>query len=176
MTENLQQEELMDLGNRLMHLRYSMDSDHLGLVFSEITLPDYMILMKFARKMGVYKLETKIYLKEICAELNLPMTRVSKMVQNLQGKGYVYWQHDEDGSQGTYIYLSETGAEQMRRQQRILEDYFSHIVNRIGADKVSQVLDLMERLENVMEEEAEKLHGPAEEEAEDFPTADAVNA
>ena len=65
MTERLQQEELMDLGNRLMHLRYSMDSDHLGLVFSEITLPDYMILLKFARQMGIYKLETKIYLKRI---------------------------------------------------------------------------------------------------------------
>lgn len=162
-TENVQQEELMDLGNRLMHLRYSMDSDHLGLVFSEITLPDYMILLRFARRMGIYKLETKIYLKEICAEMNLPMTRVSRMVQNLQNKGYVYWQHDEDGSEGTYIYLSETGAEQMRRQQNILEKYFSHIVERIGHDKVVQVLDLMEKLEGVMEEEAEKLRKPEDE-------------
>ena len=116
MTDQLQQDDLMALGNRLMHLRYSIDSDHLGLVFSEITLPDYMILLRFARRMGIYKLETKIYLKEICAELNLPMTRVSKMVQNLQNKGYVYWQHDEDGSEGTYIYLSENGAEKMRLQ------------------------------------------------------------
>ena len=112
--------------------------------------------------MGIYKLETKIYLKEICAELNLPMTRVSKMVQNLQNKGYVYWQHDEDGSEGTYIYLSENGAEKMRLQQKILEEYFSRIVDRIGYEKVSQVLDMMERLENVMEEEAENLRGAAE--------------
>ncbi len=156
-TESVRQEELMDVGNRLMHLRYSIDSDHLELVFSEITLPDYMILLRFARRLGIYKLETKIYLKEICAEMNLPMTRVSRMVQNLQNKGYVYWQHDEDGSEGTYIYLSETGAEKMRQQQKILEDYFSHIVKRIGHDKMIQVLDLMEKLEGVMEEEAEKL-------------------
>ena len=156
-TESVRQEELMDVGNRLMHLRYSIDSDHLELVFSEITLPDYMILLRFARRLGIYKLETKIYLKEICAEMNLPMTQVSRMVQNLQSKGYVYWQHDEDGSEGTYIYLSETGAEKMRQQQKILEDYFSHIVKRIGHDKMIQVLDLMEKLEGVMEEEAEKL-------------------
>ena len=156
-TESVRQEELMDVGNRLMHLRYSIDSDHLELVFSEITLPDYMILLRFARRLGIYKLETKIYLKEICAEMNLPMTRVSRMVQNLQNKGYVYWQHDEDGSEGTYIYLSETGAEKTRQQQKILEDYFSHIVKRIGHDKMIQVLDLMEKLEGVMEEEAEKL-------------------
>lgn len=162
MTDQLQQDDLMALGNRLMHLRYSIDSDHLGLVFSEIALPDYMILLRFARRMGIYKLETKIYLKEICAELNLPMTRVSKMVQNLQNKGYVYWQHDEDGSEGTYIYLSENGAEKMRLQQKILEEYFSRIVDRIGYEKVSQVLDMMERLENVMEEEAENLRGAAE--------------
>ena len=162
MTDQLQQDDLMALGNRLMHLRYSIDSDHLGLVFSEITLPDYMILLRFARRMGIYKLETKIYLKEICAELNLPMTRVSKMVQNLQNKGYVYWQHDEDGSEGTYIYLSENAAEKMRLQQKILEEYFSRIVDRIGYEKVSQVLDMMERLENVMEEEAENLRGAAE--------------
>ena len=162
MTDQLQQDDLMALGNRLMHLRYSIDSDHLGLVFSEITLPDYMILLRFARRMGIYKLETKIYLKEICAELNLPLTRVSKMVQDLQNKGYVYWQHGEDGSGGTYIYLSENGAEKMRLQQKILEEYFSRIVDRIGYEKVSQVLDMMERLENVMEEEAENLRGAAE--------------
>ena len=162
-TESARQEELMDVGNRLMHLRYSIDSDHLELVFSEITLPDYMILLRFARRMGIYKLETKIYLKEICTEMNLPMARVSNMVQNLQNKGYVYWQHDEDGSEGTYIYLSETGAEKMKRQQEILEKYFSHIVERIGHDKMIQVLDLMEKLEGVMEEEAEKLRKPEDE-------------
>ena len=48
----------------------------------------------------------------------------------------------------------------MKRQQKILEEYFSHIVQRIGFDRFSQVLDLMDRLETVMEEEAEKLRGP----------------
>ena len=35
-------------------------------------------------------------------------------------------------------------------------------MDRIGYEKVSQVLDMMERLENVMEEEAENLRGAAE--------------
>ena len=39
MTDQLQQDDLMALGNRLMHLRYSIDSDHLGLFFRRSRCP-----------------------------------------------------------------------------------------------------------------------------------------
>lgn len=157
MTEKLRQEELMDLGNRLMHLRYSMDSEHMGIIFSEISMPDYMILVMLSRKLGIHEPEAKVYLSEISTELNLPITRVSKLVQNLQEKGYVYWQHDEDGSRGTYIYLSETGGELIKNQQEILHKFVKQVIERMGYEKFVQVLELMHELETVMEEEAEKL-------------------
>ena len=157
MTEKIHQEELMDLANRMIQLRYSMDSDHLGLVFSEVSMADYMILAKLARKMNLHDPDKKVYLREISSEMNLSITMVSKLVQQLQNEGYVYWKHDEDGSNGTYIYLSETGEELMGKQQQILNRYFKNIIERIGYDRFVQVLDLMGRLEVIMEEEAEKL-------------------
>lgn len=160
MGESLQKEELMELGNRLIHLRYSMDAEHMGIIFSDISMADYMILVMLSRKLGIHQPEAKVYLSEISAELNQPIPRVSKMVQNLQNKGYVYWQHDEDGSRGTYIFLSETGRELIENQQEILKDYFEKIVNQIGKEKMVQVLDLMSELDAVMVKAAEEMEEP----------------
>lgn len=157
MTEKLQQEELMELGNRLIHLRFSLDSEHLGIIFSDISIRDYMVLVMLSRKLGIHEPEAKVYLSEISAELNMPITQVSKLVQNLQEKGYVYWKHDEDGSHGTYIYLSETGRELIAKQQEILKGYFIKVVEQMGYEKFVQVIDLMSELETVMASEADKL-------------------
>lgn len=157
MTEKINTKELMDLVNRLIHLRYSMDSDHLKLIFSEISMRDYMILMMLVRKLGIHEPEAKVYLSEISTELDQPINQVSKLVQNLQNKGYVYWKHDDKGSSGTYIYLSETGSELMKKQQEILLRYFKNVIENMGYEKFVQVLELMFDLEDAMSEEAEKL-------------------
>lgn len=155
--EHTQREEFLSLANRMVQLRYSMDSDHLGIIFSEISMPDYMMLIMLSKKMGIHEPNAKVYLSEISTQTNMPITKVSKLVQNLQDKGYVYWRHDNDGSQGTYIFLSETGAELLKKQQEILHRYFKIVIERMGYDKFVQVLELMLELETVMEEEAMKL-------------------
>ncbi len=157
MTEITNTKELMNLVNRLIHLRYSMDSDHLKLIFSELSMPDYMVLMLLVRKLGIHEPEAKVYLSEISTELDQPISKISRLVKNLQEKGYVYWEHDTMKNSGTYIYLSETGSELIRKQQKILTDYFRNIIDNMGYEKFVQVLDLMMDLENAMKEEAEKM-------------------
>lgn len=157
MTENTNREELMALVDRLIHLRYSMDSDHLRMIFSEISMPDYMILMMLARKLGIHEPDAKVYLSEISTEIDRPINQVSKLVQNLQNKGYVYWKHDDKGENGTYIYLSEIGQELIEKQQGILLDYFKRIIDNMGYERFVSVLNLMIELEDAMKEEAEKM-------------------
>ncbi len=157
MAENLNSGKVLELGDRIIRIRYSMDADHLHRVFTVISMTDYMILTRLGRTMGINKPETRVYLSEISKEMNRPINQVSQMVQNLQAKGYVYWEHDPEQRSGTYIYISETGREAMTRQQEILHRYFENIVNRLGEENVAEILDMMYRLETVMEEEAERL-------------------
>ncbi|MCD7865621.1 MAG: hypothetical protein LUG54_06320 [Clostridiales bacterium] len=157
MAENRQEKDILELSDRIIKTRYSLDADHLNLVFKDISVSDYMILAKLGHRMGFNNPETKVYLSEISEELDRPINRVSQMVQNLQDKGYIYWEHDQEQRKGTYIYISETGREAMICQQNILRRYCENIVERIGKDNVIKILDTMSHLEMVMEEEAQKL-------------------
>ncbi|MCC8029290.1 MAG: hypothetical protein LIO75_05800 [Lachnospiraceae bacterium] len=157
MAETIKEKDMLELGDRIIRTRYSMDADHLNLVFKDISMSDYMILAKLGHRMGFNNPETRVYLSEISKELDRPINQVSQMVQNLQDKGYVYWEHDPEQRSGTYIYISETGREAMVRQQEILRKYCGNIVERIGRDNVVKILDMMHKLETVMEDEAKKL-------------------
>ncbi len=154
MERNFKDMDLVELGNEMFRQRFSMDSGHMSTIFQDISVPDYLILSNLANRMGIHEPEAKIYLSRISQELELPITRVSRIVQNLQSKGYVYWEHD---SSGTYIYLSETGREVMARQQEILKTFFGNVAERIGREELVRTLEDMIELEEAMELEAEKF-------------------
>ncbi len=145
-------EKLLELGNKMISLKFSLDSNHMGLIFKNISISDYMILSKLARTMGIHEPEAQVYLSDISKEMELPINRVSKMVQNLQNKGYVYWKHDRHG---TYISLSETGREVMKGQQDTLRQFMKSLIERMGIDDFIHVLDEMLRLDEIMDEEAD---------------------
>ncbi|MCC8018119.1 MAG: helix-turn-helix domain-containing protein [Lachnospiraceae bacterium] len=154
MADTLKKEELMVLANRMIRLRYSIDSNHMEKVFRDISIADYVVLMRLSRKMGIHEPEAKVYLSDISKELEIPINRVSQMVQNLQNKGYVYWEHDV---QGTYIYLSEIGSEAMKKQQTILSKFIRNVIDRMGWEEFVHVLDEMNELELIIEAEADNL-------------------
>ncbi len=154
MAEMLKRDDLLELGDRMVRLRYSIDANHLDLVFQHISIGDYMILTRFRKQLEFDDPKRQVYLSEISKEMDIPIQKVSHMVQNLQGKGYVYWEHDE---KGTYIYISEIGRDVMQKQQQILQKYFGNVVERMGYDNFTQVLELMMQVELIMQSEAEKF-------------------
>ncbi len=146
--------DLVELGNEMFRLRFSMDAGLVSAIFQDISVPDYLILSNLAHRMGIHEPDAKVYLREISQEMELPITRVSRIVQNLQSKGYIYWEHD---SKGTYIYLSETGREVMTRQQENLKAFFGKVEERFGHEELVRTLEDMIRLEEAMEMEAERI-------------------
>ncbi len=166
MAEQWNDEELLDLGERSLQIRFAMDSVHMSAVFNEISIPNYLILSNLSRRTRLNEPDAKVYLSDISREMELSITGVSRMVQNLQSMGYVYWEHDR---QGTYIYLSEIGREVMQRQQEILRTFFGNVVSRIGRDAYIESIEQMEQLKQVMETEAEKLAGTMAEDPEGKP-------
>ncbi len=154
MTEKLNENDLLELGERMISLRFTMDAGYMRTIFHEMSIPDYLILSNLARRMRIHDPEVKVYLSEICKEMELPINRVSSMIQNLQNKGYVYWEHD---SKGTYIYLSEIGRKVMQDQQETLQTFFGNVINRMGVEDFINCLEEMDRLEEAMEIEGERL-------------------
>ena len=67
--------------------------------------------------------EGKTYLKDLSEKLKLTMRQTSKLAGELRDKGFVSWEHDGDGSEGTYLVITEAGENLLMKNQSMLKDY-----------------------------------------------------
>ena len=147
-------EELKKLANQMILVRSSFEQDHIGMLFKNISLVDYALIKKIYPDFSEVCITTHIYLQDLARSMNLQIPQISKLVQSLQDKGLLYWEHD---TQGTYVRLTEIGLELMNEQQRLLLKYFKSIIERIGKDQFIEMMQAMSKLEMLMEEEALKI-------------------
>ena len=105
----------------------------------------------------------RTYLKDLAEKMQLSMRQISKMIGNLKERGLVVWSHDGNGSEGTYVTITESGQQLLTQQQKILEEYYGNVIDKFGKDNLIQLLNLMKQLETVMSSEAEKMESDDQE-------------
>lgn len=147
----INQSEITDLANRMIAIRTMIDSDHMKIIFQKITLAEYSTLKRIFPAMDKSCVEEKLYLQDLTQVLNYSVQQTSRLVQALQGKGYVYWEHDK---KGTYVRLTEHGLEIMCEQQKLLIKYFEQVIDRVSKERFIAIMDEMRAIEQIMEEEA----------------------
>lgn len=150
--------DLDALANELTYRKYIMGRVNLTKLFPDISTMDYLALRGISKLSERDGNRDKIYLQDIASDLKLPMCRVSEMIQLLKDKGIVIWTHDGDGSDGTYIKLTENGKNIMARQQEILGSYYKNVIEKFGREDFVEMLQMLARLEKIMDEEAKRLN------------------
>lgn len=153
-----QNNDIAMLAYELTYHRYLVDNDKAQNLFTELTPSEYIALhkiMKAASENGI--LTQKTYLKDLADGMEVSIHSISKMVGELKDRGLVKWSHDGNGSDGTYITLTESGIGSMTRQENILSEYYSRVIDQFGHDNLIALLKQMEVLEEIMNSEfAEK--------------------
>lgn len=149
--------EFNELASEITYRRYMMDKVNLTKIFPDISTMDYIALWVISRLAEKKTDSDKIYLQDIAADLKIPMNRVSEMIQKLRDKGVLIWTHDGDGSEGTYVKLTASGQEAMKKQQEILGSYYRNVIEKFGKDEFVSMLQMLARLERIMDEESEKF-------------------
>ncbi len=149
--------EFNELASEITYRRYMMDKVNLTKIFPDISTMDYIALWVISRLAEKKPDIDKIYLQDIAADLKVPMNRVSEMIQKLRDKGVLIWTHDGDGSEGTYVKLTESGQEVMKKQQEILGSYYRNVIEEFGKEEFVRMLQMLARLERIMNEESEKF-------------------
>ena len=149
--------EFNELASEITYRRYMMDKVNLTKIFPDISTMDYIALWVISRLAEKKPDSDKIYLQDIAADLKVPMNRVSEMIQKLRDKGVLIWTHDGDGSEGTYVKLTGSGQEVMKKQQEILGSYYRNVIEEFGKEEFVRMLQMLARLERIMNEESEKF-------------------
>ncbi len=135
---------------------YTMEHKYLDRYFVKLNMRD-CIVMHMLDAAGQAGGEPKIYLKDIVSRLGIPTRAASNMARELSDKGLVSWSHDGDGSEGTYIVITDTGRALLREQEDITGEHFSNIARKYGYDKIKTVLDSITELDQMIKEDAERL-------------------
>lgn len=152
--------DILELSNELIYRAYTMNRNQVRKHMDELNFRDYIALQRISRLAlsdGIYS--GRAYLKDIADNMKLSIRQTSKMAEELKNRGLVTWSHDGDGSDGTYLFITEAGKELVTKNEKILRKYYGRIIEKYGKDEMVCLLQMMKRLETVMQNEFEEMEG-----------------
>lgn len=157
--------DITQLSNELTYRRYLMNKGQMYKVFKKMSIPEYIALHNIAVDSEISDIYSgKTYLKELSEKMQLTIRQTSKLIGQLRDRGLVLWSHDGDGSEGTYVTITETGEQVLNEQEEILKEYYGKVIEKYGRENLIQLLQMMKQLETVMSSEIEELEGASEDE------------
>lgn len=146
------------LSHEITYRKYLMNRGKIKEVFEKLSVPEYIALYNIAMESNLSSIYgERTYLKELSEKMELSMRQTSKMVGNLRDRGLLTWSHDGNGSEGTYVTITESGKKLLSEQEEELKKYYGNVINKFGKEKLIQLLQLMKELEMVMGSEIEEL-------------------
>ena len=155
--------EVVELSNELTYRRYLMNKGKIRELFQKVSIPEYIALHMIASENDNPMLYSgRTYLKDLSEKMQLTMRQTSKMVGELKDRGLLCWSHDGNGSEGTYVTITETGEKILCEQEEILRDYYGKVIDIYGKENMIDLLQMMKQLETVMSREIEEMEASVE--------------
>lgn len=148
---------IIKLSNELTYRAYIMNRDQIWKHLSGLSMREYIALHRITelgRSAEIYS--GRIYLKELAESMRLSIRQTSKMAGGLRDRGLVSWSHDGNGSDGTYLAITESGQELLHKNEELLKDYYGRVIEKFGKENLIQLLQMMKQLDTVMESELEE--------------------
>lgn len=158
--EKESEKEVGSLINELTYLRYLMNKGAIRECFRKMSIPEYIAMHNIAdnsETAAIY--EGRTYLKELSEKMKLTIRQTSKMVGALKERGLLVWSHDGNGSEGTYVTITETGKKMLGEQEALLKEFYGTVIVKFGRENLIRLLQLMKQLETVMSSTMEEMEG-----------------
>ena len=167
MPENIDKTDIIKLSNELTYQRHLFNREYRKDVFMKMSIPEYIALQYIALEEASNIYSGRTYLKDLSDKLQMTMRQTSKMVEKLRDAGYVVWSHDGNGSEGTYVTITDSGQAMLQSQEETLKKYYGKVFEKFGKDNLILLLQLMKQLETVMSSEMENLEVEKKDEGAD---------
>lgn len=140
--------ELSKLSNELITRKYIFNKIEAK---RKLSTQDYIIMHIIADTHISHSIfGGKTYLKDISEKMNLTIRQTSKLVNELKNKGFIKWMHEGDGSNGTFVEITDEGWKLFEEERIRLEEFYGHVIERFGVDNMRQLLNLMKQLETII--------------------------
>lgn len=152
--------EITKLSNELAYQKYLFTEERMRRLYQRLSKSEYIALYFIRETEETSEIYSgRTYLKDLAGKLQLPIRRASQMVKALKERGLLTWSHDGDGSEGTYVTITESGKKLLAEEEEILKSFYGKIIEKFGKENLIQMLQLMKQLETIISAEAENLEG-----------------
>ena len=159
MSENTEKIDIIKLSNELTYQRFLFNREYRKDIFMKMSIPEYIALQYISMEETANIYSGRTYLKDLADKLQMSIRQISKIVEKLRDGGFVLWSHDGNGSEGTYVTITENGRKLLTSQEEILRKYYGNVSEQFGKDNLIQLLQLMKQLETIMSSELERIEG-----------------
>ena len=150
--------DIVKLTNEITYHRYLMNKGQIRDFFKQLSIAEYIALHYISLDSEMSEIYSgRTYLKELAEKMQLTIRQTSKMVGDLRDRGLVLWSHDGNGSEGTYVTITETGQRLLDEQEEVLKNYYGKVIEKYGKENMIQLLCLMKQLETVMSSTLEEM-------------------
>ena len=154
----MEKNEVTMLSNELTYRRYLMNRGKVRGLFREVTIPEYIALHMIDTENENSKVHSgRTYLKDLSEKMQMTIRQTSKLIGELKERGLVWWSHDGNGSDGTYVTVTETGKKLLYVQENILREYYGNVIEKFGKQNLMDLLQLMKQLDMIMSCEIEEM-------------------
>lgn len=143
---------------------FFVDGVNADVVFSFVKRTDYYFLYKIIHSQCVFEDGKSVYLSDFAAELELPVTYISKLMHILVDKGYVTW-HTDDKKERSYVTLTGKATDLMQKQKDLMIESYKRIVELIPSEELKMALETMGHIRRVISDVKEIKIPDADQEA-----------
>ena len=123
-----------------------------GRIFEVLERSEYLVLYN-VRLCMERSGEDRVYMSELAEQMKLSVVKTSEAVKDLENKGYLTWQMDEN-KERTFVGLTDKAKDAMERQNEFMEKAYRQIMDEIPEEELRQTMRTLGKMREILKAQA----------------------
>ena len=94
-----------------------------------------------------------MYVSVLADTIHVSTPQASRMLKNMEEKGYIRREIDEKNRRNTFVYATEKGKEARIKAQQEMDAFADRVIIRMGVDNVKKLIELFNMSTDIVEDE-----------------------
>lgn len=151
----------------LVNVIWRMKKVRLNAMSSHVVYTEYQALYQINLYMMEHPDSPGIYVSKLALDLLITPPAASRLLNTMEGKGLIARTVDKGSRRNTFVSLTPAGSEILTQTAKDLEESKLRLIRRMGYEDITKLIELWNKLAEVMEEEVESTRSRHKEELEE---------
>ncbi|MGM9536105.1 MAG: MarR family winged helix-turn-helix transcriptional regulator [Intestinibacter sp.] len=124
---------------------------HKSIKLNDLHTGEYLALKTINRLKALEKDSIGVKTSDIGKCLFMKKPATSKMLNNLEDKGYINRFSNKIDRRVTYVDLTQKGVDLLEKHHKQMLEYTNKIIDRMGEDDIEELIRLLNKLSDIIE-------------------------